>query len=174
MRVNDIYDYLNPMFMSLVNHFFKLIRLTETRRNTEKVGDVVAERTIIRMLHNTHDLNHIVAQFKHPWNHSVFEISEGVDFEFFTTHTDVGLVDLDVFVLPVGSGIFEVVILQVNVHAIEGFVLVLDGKVDPGRDSVLDLTSTKLDLAFYLGELFDRVVELDLAIPVAELFLHFR
>lgn len=67
MRMNNIDDHLDSVFMSLINKLLELMGFSEAGRDTKEIGNVITERTIIRMFHDSHDLDNVVTEFDNFW-----------------------------------------------------------------------------------------------------------
>ena len=67
MRMNNIDDHLDSIFMGLIDKLLEFVRLSEAGRDTEEIRDVITERTIIRMFHDSHDLDNVVTEFDNFW-----------------------------------------------------------------------------------------------------------
>ncbi len=61
-NVNDDFD---SVLVRLVDQLLEFVRLSESGGDTEEVRDMVAKRAVVRMLHNSHDLNHVVTQLNY-------------------------------------------------------------------------------------------------------------
>lgn len=100
MRMNNINNDLNVMFMRLVHKLLELMRLTKSRADTKKVSHMITKRPVIRMLHYTHNLNYVISQLDYFREDDFSEMVEAVDFVFDAAHSDVAFVNLDVVVFP--------------------------------------------------------------------------
>lgn len=116
--VHEVDDHLDAPPMGLVDQLLELVGLAETTGDTEEVADVVAEGSVVGVLQDGHQLNHIVAALLHQGQDVVLEISEGVDFGLDAAHAHMGLVDLDVLAIPFGFGVLELIISQLDVDPI--------------------------------------------------------
>lgn len=65
--MHDVNDNFDSVLVRLVDQLLELVRLSESGGHTEEVGDVVAKRAVVRMLHHSHNLNHVVTQFNNFW-----------------------------------------------------------------------------------------------------------
>jgi len=111
---------------------------------------MVPKRSVVRVLHDTHDLDDVVAQMDYAGEDGLAEMGEAVDLGLGAAHADVDFVYFYACVGPVGLRVQPLVGGQVYVDAVEGIVGVLGREVYPGRDAVGCLAVLKLDLAFYL------------------------
>lgn len=65
MSVDKINNNFDTSTMSLVNELFKLIRFSKFAGNAKEIADMITKWAIVRMFENGHDLNNIVAAFRH-------------------------------------------------------------------------------------------------------------
>lgn len=172
MGMHKIDDNLDAPSMSLIDKFFELIRFAEPAGNTEEIADMVAEGTIIWVLQDGHQLDHVVALGFDNGQHNVFEMFVSVDLRWDTAHPDVALVDADVLVRPFGLWVFPFIVVQCHVDPVIGFVLVLMGEIDPGWDPILGFPVFQLYLHFDPRELFNRCLRSEFALPMPVLPLH--
>jgi hypothetical protein len=111
---------------------------------------MVPKRAVVRMLHDAHDLNYIVSQLDYSGEDCFLEIGETVDLGLDATHSNVAFINFYVFIFPTWFGMFPLILSQFDVDSVEGKIDVLCGEVDPGRDSVFNLSVLELHLAFNL------------------------
>ncbi len=97
-------------------------------------------------------------------------MSETMNFELYTTHSNVTFVNFNVLVFPGWLWMLPFIITQVNINTIKGKVNILGCKVYPGWDSIHNLTILKLNFTFYFRKL--RNVLLDWAFPMTEFILN--
>ena len=76
-----------------VYEILKVIRISLTARRRIKTADLVAERTIVRMLHNRHELNSVISGLLYVWQDVIRELPVGCDAVVLARHSDVGLVN---------------------------------------------------------------------------------
>ena len=119
---------------------------TESRRDTEEVGAVVAKGPIIRMLDHSHYLNHVVAQVFDPGQHILSELAEGVHSLLNARHADVALIHPHVFVLPYRLLVLPLIGTQIDIDPIESVVFILPSEVYPSRDAISHATVLQLHL----------------------------
>ncbi len=108
MGLHDIHQHPDPHVVRLVHERFQLIRGTEAGGGSEKIGYVVAERTIVRVFHQSHELDRIVTQLLDSWQDIFLEFLVGSDGFLFLRHADMrfiddrffGLVALEISILP--------------------------------------------------------------------------
>ena len=93
MRVHEVDDDAQPEAMRRIDQLLELVRCAEPPRHCEEIGDVIAETAVVRMPHDRHQLNRIVAglcdarQGFHP------ELRKAADLRLFLRHADMRLVD---------------------------------------------------------------------------------
>jgi hypothetical protein len=63
------------------------------------------------VLHDSHYLNHVVAQIDNPGEDLVFEVGKPMHFLLYSTHPDMALVYFEVVVLPRRFGVLELVVV---------------------------------------------------------------
>ena len=97
--VDDVHDHGDAEAMGLVHQGLELLRGPEAGAQGEEVGDLVAEGTVVGVLLEGHDLDHVVAELRDARQHVAAEIVEGGDFLLLRAHADVALVDEGVRVL---------------------------------------------------------------------------
>ncbi len=61
MGVHEVYYYLYPHSVGLVNELLELVGGSEARGNAEKIGAVISERAIVGVFDDSHYLDHIIA-----------------------------------------------------------------------------------------------------------------
>ena len=74
MRVDDVHDHGDVGPVRRVDQLFQLFRRAEPGRTGEKVRDVIAERSVIGMLHDGHELNRVVAGLDDAGQHFILEV----------------------------------------------------------------------------------------------------
>ena len=91
----------------------------------------------------------------------------------YPTHTNMTLVDLNVFIslANVGFLVFEIIFSQFNVHTIIRFIFILMCIIDPSRYPILQLSVLQFYLAFDFAKLFYRLLSLKLTFPMSILIL---
>jgi hypothetical protein len=153
--VDDIDDDLNSVLVGLVDELLELVRLSEPRGYTEEVGDVVAERTVVRMLHNAHDLNNVVAQFDNVWEDDFFKMSKSMNFVIDPAHANVDFINFDVLIFPSWLWMFPFIIVQSDINAIKRVINVLSGEIDPGWNAIDHSAILEFDFALDFGKFRD-------------------
>lgn len=117
---------------------------------------MVAKRGIISVFHHGHDLNGVVPGIDDLWQDVVFKLDVSRTFGLVRTHSDVTLVDPQVF----GDGrclMFPDVLLgRVPIDGvIEGVLMFLPYDSNPGGDSLDDFAVLCVDTEFDLGGVAD-------------------
>ena len=79
--------------VSLVDEVLEILGVAASRRHGEGVGDVVAERAVVRVLHHRHQLHGVVAASLDPGQDIVGELAVGVNLGILAAHAHVSLVD---------------------------------------------------------------------------------
>ena len=98
MRMYDIHDDSNAAFVCLFDELLEFFRRTETRRSRKEVRYMVAERAIVRMLLDGHNLDAVVAQFGYTRQHIVLKFDIRSYALLLGSHTDMAFVDHQRFV----------------------------------------------------------------------------
>ena len=91
--MDNIQQHRNPHTVSSIDQHFQLLRRTKPGGCGKEIGHLVAKRGIVRVLHNGHNLDGIIAQrldFRQDM-HPEFLISAYLS--VLLSHTDVALVD---------------------------------------------------------------------------------
>ena len=91
--VHQIQPHTDAPLVSLVYQVFQIIRLAKPGAGSEEVSNLVAKASVIRVLHNGHKLNGIVACFLDVFQRNVCKLPIGTDAAFFLRHTHMGLID---------------------------------------------------------------------------------
>lgn len=124
-----------------IHELFEFVGSTESRGNTEEIGAMIAERSIVRVLYNTHDLNNLVTQLLYLRKHMLSKMVEGMNLLLDACHANMTFIDGDSFVWPFGPLVFPLVIVERDVDAIEDMgSIVLPCKIYPCWDTVFIFT----------------------------------
>ena len=94
MGVNHIQQYPDTHFMSLVHQVFQILRLTKPGGSCEEAGHLITKGTVIRMLHNGHQLHGIVACFLDSGQGVIRKLPVGADVTVLLSHTHMGFVNI--------------------------------------------------------------------------------
>ena len=77
----------------LVNQRLELVRRTEPGRSSEEIRDLVPERSVVRVLHNRHKLQRVIACLGDPRQDVRAKLIVGSHPKDFLGHTNVSFVD---------------------------------------------------------------------------------
>ena len=126
--MDNIQQDLDAHLVSLVDQVLQILGLAEPGGSGIEVGDLVAEGAIVGMLHDSHELDGVVAGLLHMGQGDVSEFPVGANLALFLGHADMGLVDVQALVgLEALVGPLELV-GGINDLADEGVILlVLNG-----------------------------------------------
>jgi len=94
---------------------------------------------------------------------------EAVNFVIRSAHSNMDFVNLDVFIFPLGFGVFPFIFSKIYMHSIEREVNILGSKVDPCWNPINYISISQFHLTLNLWKLWD--ILLDRAFPMAELIL---
>ena len=138
--MHHIQQHRNTESMSSIDKIFQILGCTEAVAGSKERGNMVAERAVIRMLLNGHNLHHVVPQFCHTRQHVIRKLPVAVDALFFTRHTHMRLIDEG----SLHSGRIPACILpQVRLRRVPDDAAVVEGRsilrriANPGRHAVL-------------------------------------
>ena len=157
--------------MGLINQFFKIVRLSKPTWDTKKIWYMVSKWPIVRMLHDSHYLNHIISSFFYPRKNMIFEMSKRMNFCIYPTHSYMTLINFNVLVLPIWLLILKFVFFKLNVNSIITIILILMSVIYPSRDPIFILSRFKLNLAFNFWKLLNRFLSLKLTFPMPPFIL---
>ena len=93
MRMYDIHNYGNAESMCLIHKGLELLRRSEARAEGVEVSYLIAERSIVRMLLKSHDLQCVIAQIRNLRKDIQAEFLECSYLLFFRSHADMALID---------------------------------------------------------------------------------
>ena len=74
--MDDVHHDGDSHPVGCVNQFLELLRCAEPRAQGEKVRDLVAERPVLRMLLEGHDLDRVITEVLDPRQHILPELAE--------------------------------------------------------------------------------------------------
>ena len=106
MRMNNIQQHGNSHLMGGIDQRPQLIRCAVLGGSGKEIRHLVAKGSIVRMLHDGHDLNGVVAQRLDPGQCILPELVVRADLSLLLGHADMALVDeeillgLEAFVSP--------------------------------------------------------------------------
>ena len=112
MAVHEVHDDMNTPSVRVVDEGFQLIRRTETTGSREEIGHMVSERTVVRVLLDSHYLDAVITQFGDTRQYVTTELLVRIDFLLLGRHTNMTFVDIQpaflfeflTFVLPLELG----------------------------------------------------------------------
>eukprot|EP00166_Cyanidium_caldarium_P005973 ctg_766.g154 len=93
VRVHHIHQHVDAQSVRRVDERLEVLRCATARAAGEKVGHVVPERGVVRVLHNGHDLDGSVAEAFDTRQHLVAKLGIRADARLIRGHTHVALVD---------------------------------------------------------------------------------
>ena len=93
MRMNYVHDHGDAEAMSLVHKSLELLRSTEARAEGEEVRHLIAERTIVRMLLESHYLERVISEVGDLRKHVGTELLECSHLLLLRSHADMAFVD---------------------------------------------------------------------------------
>ena len=91
--MNDIHHHCNAKSMGIINQRLELLRSTEARAESKEVRYLIAERSVVRMLLESHDLKRIISQFGNLREHICSELLKSSHLLLLCSHTDMALID---------------------------------------------------------------------------------
>lgn len=108
MAVDDIKEYDNTHAVRSVNELLEVLRRAISTARREEVVDLIAKTGVVGMLHDSHQLDHIVAKILDPGEHILGELLVGCNPLLGAGDTNMGLVHTSAFGL-LGSRMLELV-----------------------------------------------------------------
>ena len=125
--------------MGIVDEGFELFGRTETGRSGEEIRHMVTERTVIRMLLDSHYLDAVIAEISDTRQDVLTELLVGRYFLCISRHTDMALVDEErlLFLLAVLDGfMFPLIVLRrPNLCGEDLGVIILHDATSVARDT---------------------------------------
>mmetsp|Transcript_38602 Transcript_38602/g.114640 ORF Transcript_38602/g.114640 Transcript_38602/m.114640 type:complete len:500 (+) Transcript_38602:1140-2639(+) len=167
MRVHDVHEHDKAEPMRLVNERLELLGSAAARGSCKEVGHVVAERAVVRVLLDCHDLDGVVAELADARQHVPAELKVRVDLGLGARHADVALVDAHAPRLGRAWVLERVRLVGVDlarranflglpVDAVElDLVPLLCGPLDPCGDALHPRARRRLDARLDLGPVRD-------------------
>jgi hypothetical protein len=105
------------------------------------------------MFDDAHDLYNLIPKLLNFGQNIILEIGERVHFLLRAGHADMALIDADALVDPFGFLMFPLIVVEFDVYAVEGIIVVLTGEVYPGGNAVFVVAVYQLNVHFKGGEL---------------------
>ena len=93
MRMHKIHDHTDTVSMCLIDQTFQVVGCSESGTDRIKIRYLIAERTIIGMFLNPHQLNHIVPQIYNPGQYISPEFIKRRHPAILHAHTDMSFVN---------------------------------------------------------------------------------
>ena len=93
MGMHQIEQHAQPQRVRLVNQRLEVVRCAVPRGRGEEIADLIAERRVIRMLHNGHQLHGVVAVLFDPRQNIAHELQIRAHALFLGRHADMRLVN---------------------------------------------------------------------------------
>ena len=93
VTMNNIHNNANAQLMSLIDQGLQLFGRAEAAAGSEERADMIAERAIVGVLLNGHDLNGVVTVLGHSGQHVQAELVVGAHLLGILTHAHMALVD---------------------------------------------------------------------------------
>ena len=146
MRLDDVHQDAQAGVVGGVNELFEVVGGAKTGRSGEEVGNVIAERSVVGVFHDAHELDGVVSGSFDARDDILGELFVAADAFGFLGHADVGFIDKEVVEIflaavfePLGIGPLEAVFVRPVPNFAEEIVGVrfLLGPEDIEGDSVL-------------------------------------
>ena len=93
MRMHDVHNHGNSVGMGFVDKGFQLFRCAEAAGRSIEAGNVVAERTVVGVFLNGHDLDGIVSVLHYARKNVFAEFFVSTHALFVLSHTDMAFID---------------------------------------------------------------------------------
>ena len=93
MGMDYVHDYGDAHPVGLVHQGLEFLRSAEAGAQGVEIAHLIAERAVVGMLLERHDLQGVIAQSLHPREHGLAEIVETRHLLLFAAHSDVAFVD---------------------------------------------------------------------------------
>ena len=94
VRVNHIQQNPDAHFMGLVYQILQILRLTEPGGGRKETGNLIAKAAIIGMLHDSHQLDGVIACLFDAGQHLLGELPIGTYFSLLLGHTHMRFVHI--------------------------------------------------------------------------------
>ena len=124
--VHQIQQYTDAHLVSLVYQVFQIIRLSKPGTGCKEICDLVAKASVIRVFHNGHKLNGVVACFLDVLQRDVRKFPIGTDAAFFLRHTHMSFIDIKLVFADkaiIRPGEQNLVIDNLGIKCVVGFIL---------------------------------------------------
>lgn len=134
--VHKINDNLNIKLMCRIHQLFKFLRSPKPGGNAEEVSAMIAKRSIIRVLYDSHDLDNIISQWVDPGKYIFSEVTKAMHFLLRPWHPNMALIDLQISILPGGPLVLPFIVSKFNVDSIECMIFILTCEINPCRNTI--------------------------------------
>ena len=174
MRMHQINHNFYLESMGFIDEFFELLWSAEPTGNSEKIANMIAKGTIVRMLKDSHYLNSVIAKFSDIGKNILLKIIKVMYFGINTSHPNMTLINFErCFVgLPRRFWVNKLITTHRHISAIETFgTFILHCIVDPSRYPIQFVSLRRCDLTLNFRKLWDRFRKGKLALPMPELIL---
>ena len=91
--MDHVQKHRDAQLMGFINKPFQRLGSSETGGDRKEIADLVAERAVVGMLHDRHDLNGVVAKLVDAGQNVFPELIEGANLALLLAHTDMALVN---------------------------------------------------------------------------------
>ena len=91
--VNEVDDDGNTGLMSGVDELFELFGGSESGGGGEEVGDVIAERAVVGVFHDAHELDGVVSGLNDAGQGLYAEFGVSANLSIFLSHANMGFID---------------------------------------------------------------------------------
>lgn len=162
VRVDHIEQHIQAVRVGYVDHPFQLLWISVATGGSIEAGHLVAEASVVGVLHYGHDLDAVVALAFDSWHNAVGEFVVAANPWLLGRYSDVALVDPQ----RLGSGRARVLALiplrcrwlpdvLLVVDSLVGRLWRLDHVLGPGRQTIQQLAGMIADDHFDLAEVLD-------------------
>mmetsp|Transcript_10693 Transcript_10693/g.29307 ORF Transcript_10693/g.29307 Transcript_10693/m.29307 type:complete len:435 (+) Transcript_10693:1707-3011(+) len=164
MAVDNVHEHHHAEPVGFINEGLQVVRGAKPGGRAKEVGNMVAERAVVCMLLDGHDLDSVVARLADARQHVTPEFQVAVDLGLCTAHAHVALVDAQGTGLGWARVLEGVAVVRADlsrpalalgglvIHTIEGNgTRVLGGPLDPSGDLVMPLAVSCLQPALDLA-----------------------
>ena len=93
--MNNVQKHPDTHFMGLVDQILQVLRLAEPAGGGKEIGNLVSEASVIRMLHNGHQLNGVVAGFFDMGKDNISKLAVRTDLAFLLGHAHMSFINIE-------------------------------------------------------------------------------
>ena len=94
MRMYNIKQHTNTHTMCLIYKIFQIFWHTTSRSWCEKAADLITKGTVVRMLHNSHNLNSIISKILYARKYLICKFKIRTNFSLLLSHTNMTLINI--------------------------------------------------------------------------------